>query len=466
MRYTCGLSIKSALGIGVGAVGLIASAMSVTGCGRSTGQPAKSDDRDKAAVNRIIAPVPTVEVVAKDLAEKIERSASVEGFESADVYAKIGGYLDSISVDIGDEVKKDQVLAEIYVPEMVKELEQKQAMIEAAEAQAAQASAAVKQAAAEVAAAKAALDQSEAARAEKTAVRALRQTELDRWTKLGKTTSIEARKVDEARFALEAAKAALESLEAAIRTAMANVDTAEAKLEKARADERAAAAQVAVANKDYEQVATMRQYARIKAPFDGIITQRFVHKGAFIQPATNNSGARPLVSISRIDKVRISLDIPMEATKLLDIGDRAVFDPINVLPGESFEGKVARTAAALNENSRMMRTEIDLENAVGKNGKRRLMPGYYGYVTVYLEERPQTPVIPASALITRGSEKYVFTIENDVARRCAVETNYEDGTWVGVASGLKPGQQVVATGAGRLEPGQTVRTVAQAGKKQ
>ncbi len=155
----------------------------------------------------------------------------------------------------------------------------------------------------------------------------------------------------------------------------------------------------------------------------------------------------------------------MKEVKLLDVGDRAVFDRINVLPCESFDGKVARSAMALNEVSRMMRMEIDLDNPIGDNGKRRLSPGYYGYVTVYLEERPQTLVVPASALITHGSEKSVYTVENGVARRCKVTTNYEDGSMVGIGSGLQPGQIIVATGAGQLRDGQTVNAVAQSGKK-
>jgi RND family efflux transporter MFP subunit len=465
MKYTADFSTKSTIGMAVSAIGLIASVILTAGCNRSSAGSANAEGLAKASTNGTSVQVPTVEVVAKDLAQTIEMSASVEGFESADLYAKIGGYLESISVDIGDEVKKDQLLAKLYVPEMLKEVEQKASLINEAAAKAVQAAAAIKQAEAEVAAANAAVDQAESERAEKKAVRDLRKTEFDRWTELSKTTSIERRKVEEASFALDAAQAAIGRLEATIRTAQANVDTAEAKLEKAIADEKAAGAQVAVTKKNHEQAVTMLQYAEIKAPFDAIVTQRHVHPGAFIQPATNNSAAKPLLAVSRIDKVRIFLDIPMKEVKLLDVGDRAVFDRINVLPGESFPGKVARTALALNEVSRMMRTEVDLDNPVGSNGKRRLMPGYYGYVTVYLEERPQTPVVPASALITQGSDRCVYTVENGVARRCKVTTNYEDGTIVGIGSGLNPGQLIVAAGAGQLRDGQTVNAVAQAGEK-
>ncbi len=436
----------------------------LAGCGLSPAAPS-GGGADKGTNTKGSAQVATVEVIAKDLAQKIEAPGSVEGFESVDLYAKIGGYLESIAVDIGDEVREGRVLAKLHVPEMLKELEQKRSLVEQAKAKAEQARAAVNQAEADIAAADAARAQAEAGRKEKQALRDLRQTEFDRFTDLIKTSSIDRRKLDEARHALEAAEAAVESHEAAIRTAAANVAAVRAKFDKTRADEKAVAADVPVAEANYEQHATMLDYAEIKAPFDGVITRRLVDAGSFIQPATNNSAAKPLVSVARIDKVRISLDIPMPEVRHLDLGDGAAFDRIAVLPGERFEGKVARFSQSLDPTSRMMRTEIDLQNPAGPDGKRRLLPGYFGYVTIYLAEYKGAPTIPASALITRGSEKCVYTVENGVAQRCTVKTNYEDGTWVGIASGLKSGQQIVATGAGQLRDGQTVNAVAQTGRK-
>jgi RND family efflux transporter MFP subunit len=427
----------------------------LAGCGLSpTSAPGGSagSEQTKGAPQ-----VATVEVVAKDLSQKIELPGSVEGYESVDLYAKIGGYLESIAVDIGDEVSEGQVLAKLHVPEMLKELEQKRSLVEQANAKAEQAHAAVNQAEADIAASEAARVQAEAGRKEKQAMRDLRKTELDRWLDLLKNSpSIERRKVDEARHQLDAAQAAVESHEAAIRTAAANVTAVQAKFEKARADEMAAAAEIAVAQANYEQFATMLEYAEIKAPFDGIVTQRHVYAGSFIQPATNNSAARPLVSVARIDKVRISLDIPMAEVRMLDIGDRTVFDRINVLPGERFDGKVARSSRSLDPTSRMMRTEIDLENPAGADGNRRLMPGYFGYVTIYLAEFKDAPTIPASALITRGNKSFVYLVQDGRVHPREVTSGYQDGTIVGIMSGLEPGEVIVGSGAGQLREGQEV----------
>jgi RND family efflux transporter MFP subunit len=435
---------------------MTAGAILLTGCGLSpAASPGGSASKD--ANTKGSPQVATVEVVAKDLAQKIELPGSVEGYESVELYAKIGGYLKSIAADIGDEVREGQVLAKLHVPEMLKELDQKQSLIEQAKAKAEQARAAVHQAEADIAAVDAARLQAEAGRKEKQALRDLRQSEFDRWTDiLEKSPSIERRKIDEARHALEAADAAVESHEASIRTAAANVTAARAKFDKARADEKAVVADVAVAQANYEQVATMLDYAEIKAPFDGVVTRRLADPGSFIQPAPNNSGARPLVSIARIDRVRIALDIPMPEVRLLDLGDRAVFDRITVLPGQQFDGKVARFSRSLDRTSRMMRTEIDLENPAGPDGKRRLLPGYFGYVTIYLAEYKDAPTIPASALITRGNKSFVYLVQDGRVHPREVTSGYQDGAVVGIASGLEPGEVIVGSGAGQLREGQEV----------
>jgi RND family efflux transporter MFP subunit len=144
----------------------------------------------------------------------------------------------------------------------------------------------------------------------------------------------------------------------------------------------------------------------------------------------------------------------MNDVRLLDRGDRAVLSRINVLPGEEPEGEVTRFSPSLNAASRLMRIEIDLPNPDGK-----LLPGLYGYMTVYLEELSNIPVVPSSALLTAGQESYVFVCENGRARKCMVRTNYQDGTWVGIAEGLEGGEQVVRAGGGQIADNQPVTAV-------
>ena len=195
----------------------------------------------------------------------------------------------------------------------------------------------------------------------------------------------------------------------------------------------------------------MADYAVIRAPFKGVVTKRMVDPGAFIQPAEGNSAAKPLMTVTRTDVVRIWLDLPMGQVRWLNKGDRAVLNRINVLPGETFEGEVTRFATTLDRNSRMMRVEIDLDNP-----SHRLMPGYYGYVSLYLEQFDQAPVIPSSAVLAEENESFVIVVENGICQKRSITTNYQDGTIVGIDSGLRVGEQVVQAGAGQLVDGQKV----------
>jgi len=209
-----------------------------------------------------------------------------------------------------------------------------------------------------------------------------------------------------------------------------------------------------LAKAERDKAETLLEYGVIRAPFEGTVVKRLVDPGAFIQPANGNSAAQPLLTVTRIDAVRILLDLPMAEVRWLNRGDRVVFDRINALPGATFQGEVTRFATALDSTSRTMRVEIDLPNP-----DRQLLPGYYGYVTVLLDEMPRSAVVPSSALVTSGSETFVCIVQSGICQRRAVSVVFEDGSIVGVGSGLTPGEQVVRAGAGQLKEGQSVVAV-------
>lgn len=413
---------------------------------------AKSLDKETAKGGLAVELVP---VNRQDLSRTIDQPGTVEGYETADLYAKIGGYLDEMNVDIGDPIEKDQVLATLSVPEMQQELVQKQALVQQAVSLVKQAHAVTTQVEAESASAEAFLQEVQAERAEKDAQRRFRETEHKRYQELVESRAARRDLLDAAVYQLEAAQAACQMVEARIRTAAANLEASHAKRAKAAADYESAQAGVAVAEANLEHVQTMLQYAEIRAPFDGFVTRRHLDPGAFVQPADGNSGAKPLLTVTRTDVVRIALDIPMDEVRFLDRGDVAVLDRINVLPGERIEGVVARFSPSLNMSSRMMRVEIDLENPGGK-----LLPGYYGYVHLKLADLPDTPVIPSSAVMTDALGSYVYTVEDGACRKCRITANFQDSSIVGIASGLKGGEQIIAAGGGQLTDGQRVTAAA------
>jgi len=422
--------------------------------------------------------VETVAVEQRILEQTVEMPGTVEGYETVDLYAKVGGFLEkyakvkvegfpekTIELDIGDSIEAGQTLAWLSIPEMEKQLKQKDALIIQADAEVVQASEAIRQADAALESAAAMVQAAEAEGVEKVAQRDFRRTELKRLEALWETRSVRRELVVAADFQLKAAEAAIKTAAAHVTTAVKKKLAAEANVKKAQADEAAAIAGVDVSHANRDYVKEMMNYREIKAPpFQGQgqvirrwqVVRRWFDPGAFVQSAAGNSAAKPLLTVTRTDTVRIIINIPMDKVRLLDKGDRAVLDDISVLPGaEPFEGVVSRFSAALNMKSRMMRVEVDLDNADGQ-----LRPGYYGLVTLYLNEQPDTLAIPSSALITEGSETFVYIALDGKAHKKTVTPIYQDGIDVYIESGdLKAGDQVIRSGGGQLENGQKIIAV-------
>ncbi|GIW80106.1 MAG: hemolysin D [Gemmatales bacterium] len=405
----------------------------VTGCNRASPTPIPSSDKPNS-VPASIDRLKTYQVVREDADKTIVMPGTIEGFESADLYAKIGGYLEWINVDIGDQIRgpqrnakgeiieQGQALAKLYVPEMTKQLAQKIALVEQAKAHVAQAQARLKQASIR--------------KKEKIAQKNYRQTTYDLFEKLVKENTAVKEKFDEAKFQLEMAEAELESADAEINTAKANVQAAQANLE--------------VAQKDLEYFRTLLNYSTIYAPFDGVVVRRWVHPGVYIKPAEGNSSADKIVTVTRIDKLRIIISVPMSQVRWLDDNDPVTIR-VESLPGITFDAQVARYAPALDTKSRMMRVELELKDpAVLK--KYKIFPGSYVNASLTLVRYKDKPVIPASAL---REGKYVFVADDGVWRRREVSVLYTDGAKVWIGDGLKGGETIVS--AGSVADGQKVQ---------
>lgn len=436
-------------------LGLFLIPLSLVACGPNQDQPMVHAESPQADG---LAKVVTLAVAARDLTSTITVPGSVQAIQSADLYARVSGYLAEISVDLGDTVAQGQTLARISVPAMDAELTEAAAAIGAARSRVAQQAAAVVSAAAGANAAEANKRALESGTAEKSAMVNLAQSELDRWTLLTtQSSAIEPKKVDEARLRLAAAQAGLAGMESALAAGDALIAQARAMVEQAKADEQTAQAEVQVAEAAHAALAERVQYATIRAPFAGVITQRHFHPGALIQSADKSSGTKPLLRLERTDFVRITIDVPMDAVATLNKGDTVHYTEIATAPGKSFVGVITRTSGALGQRSRMMRAEIELANPATSNGERALQPGAYGNLTVLLEQFPACPSVPASAVFNRNGQLSVFVAENNTLRLTPISPIYQDGTTVGVSAGLSPGQEVVASGFSELKHGQKVR---------
>src|SRR6266545_451608 len=303
------------------------------------------------------------------------QTGTVQSYESAQLFAEVSGYLKTQTVDIGDRVKRGQVVATIDVPELEKQVQRNEAVVKQATARVHQMNARVASAKADRDAALAAVTQAQANAKSAEAWKRFREKQLSRMQDLFALKSIDERLVDETQERFEAAMESVRSAHASVATANAQVAATDAKIEQARADILEAEAQVEIARADVERAQVLVRFATITSPYDGIITQRSLFLGDFVRSATGSSAQGPLLTVERTDRMRVIVQIPDRDVPYADPGDAAVVE-IDALPGKKFAAKISRIAGSEDPQTRLMRVEIDLPNPTGK-----IRQGMYGRVT-------------------------------------------------------------------------------------
>jgi RND family efflux transporter MFP subunit len=383
----------------------------------------------------------TVEVVQPTkggITRTSSQTGSVHAFESAELFAKISGYLKELSVDIGDHVKRGQVLAVIDSPEIIEEAERDAAALTQARAAVTQAEARVKTAEADLKAAEAGVAKSRADIERYTSTRKYREKELERFRGLFAKRAVPQQVIDEEEEHLDSAIAAEHSAQADVLTSQAKVVSAQAMVDQAKADLVESKARVEVASSDLDRARVMVEYTRIVSPYDGVVTFRGFHRGDFIRSAEAGAG-RPILTVARADKVRVVTYVPDRDVPYTNVGDKANI-VLDALPGRVFHGAVTRFAETEDVQSRTMRTEIDLENP-----KDELREGMYGIATLILDEASEHLTVPTSCLTgkTAQGEAAVYVVRDGRAHLTPVKVGVDDGLRVEVLAGLKPDDPVV-----------------------
>jgi len=386
------------------------------------------------------------------LALTTDQAGSVQAFEHADLYAKISGYLKLQNIDIGDTVKRDQILAEIDDPEILKAVDQMRAMVETAKAKVKIADARTKSAEADVKASKALVTQSQVGVVTQEANVSLRSKQLVRIQGLVQRGAVEEKLQDEELDKFEAAKSGERYARATVLSSQAQEAAKQADLEMAKADVQEAKANVEVAEANLGKAQVLASYTRITSPYDGVVTRRTYHRGDFVRSAEEGGGV-PLLSVARTDKMRVVLPVPDRDVPFVDRGDPAVVR-LDALRGEEFKGAVDRVASTEDPESRNMRTEVDLPNPSG-----RLKEGMYGRVTLLLQPAAPTGVtIPSSALIRQNTqgEGSVYLVRDGKARKVNVRVGSDNGVETEITEGLKPEDEVVIRYNGAIGDGTPV----------
>jgi multidrug efflux pump subunit AcrA (membrane-fusion protein) len=357
------------------------------------------------------APLPSLTVASSDVVRTTTQPAEIVPYFEARLGTKVSGSVKAIHFDIGDSVKKGDVLLEIDAPELIKARDAYAAVADAERATMAETEA-------EVNATKAA---AEAAK-----------SEYERMAEVVKSGVVSPKARDEAEQRYKSAQAGVQKARAQLASVNAAVRVAEARMAEAQA---------------------MLDYATLQAPFDGVVTRRGVDEGEFITVGENNTD---MLTVSQMNPVRVVVHVPETDARLLDKGDPVRLNFSSLAAGE-IEGQVTRTTGRLDARTRVMTAEVELANDGGE-----LLPGAFGSATIQLAEEKGALMLPSGAI--RVDEKggtVAYVVRDGKVAITPVTLGIDDGIHVQVSSGLKVGDVVIGASLGRLEDGQAV-TVAPA----
>lgn len=207
-----------------------------------------------------------------------------------------------------------------------------------------------------------------------------------------------------------------------------------------------------VARARLERNATLLGFAKMFAPFDGVVTKRWADPGAFIPAATGSSAAGngAVVTLSDFSRVRVEAAVPEPEVVHVRIGLPARVRA-DGLPGREFEGTITRFAYGLDETTKTMPVEIQIANP-----DLALRPGMMTRVQLTMERKTDAWLVPAEALVSERNRSYVFAYRDGKAVRVPVRLGFDDGVAVEIVEGLQPGDAVVLGGKHAITDGQTV----------
>jgi len=208
-----------------------------------------------------------------------------------------------------------------------------------------------------------------------------------------------------------------------------------------------------VARANMQRTQTLLDFAKIVAPFGGLITQRFVDTGAFVPSATSGSSAQTAALFTIMDTTVLRAQVAMpELDATLVAKGQPVKVALEAQPGRTLDATVSRVAGAIDEATRTMIVEADLPNAEGA-----LRPGMYATIRVGVERHAATLFVPVEALAMEKTAAFVFKIADGKAKKTPVTLGFNDGAKAEVLTGLQEGEAVILVGKATFADGQPVQ---------
>ena len=385
---------------------------------RTTAQ--KGPENRAAAEGTAQAPAVVVtKVVSQDLNRELRLPGELQAYQDVAIYAKVPGFVEWIGVDRGSVLKAGQLLVRMSAPEL-------------------------------------AAQHSESAAKTRVALSQTREGEA-------RVGSIRAERL-EAEAKLSSDEATYKRLKAASATpgvvAGNDVETAEKLVEADRArvklyeeNEKAAQAQVISLAENAKAVGEaahsledIESYLRITAPFDGVVTERNVHKGSLVGPS-GGPASTPMLRVRQITKLRLVVAVPESDVGGITQGDKVNFS-VPAFPGQTFTGEVQRIAQSLDVGTRTMPVELDVVNSPA-----HLSPGMYAEVLWTFRRKQSSLFVPPSAITTTTERAFVIRIRNGTSEWVDVKRGEPMGDVIEVFGALEPGDEVALRGTDELREG-------------
>jgi RND family efflux transporter MFP subunit len=347
-----------------------------------------------------------------DLSHTLALTAEFTPYQEVELMSKVAGFVKQINVDIGDRVRKGQVIATLEVPEMTDDITRAAAAIQRSDAK-------IKNAQDELRGAQ--------------AVHEIDHLSYQRLAEVAK-----ARPGLVAQQELDAAKSKDLNSEAQVSAAESNLSAAQQQTEVNRADQ--------------ARYQTLFKYTQITAPFDGVITMRYANTGSMIQAGTASANqAMPVVRVSENKLLRLTLPVPESAVPRIHLGE-----PVEVhvqALNRSFPGKVARFSDKVTTSTRTMDTEVDVLNP-----SLVIVPGMYAEVDLQLDTRTNVLSAPIAAIDDTNNQTRLYRVNADGAIEIVpVKVGIQTSTNAEVTAGLKEGDMVVVGNRAGLNPGEKVK---------
>jgi HlyD family secretion protein len=408
---------SSLYGVAIAVAGVGLTSVS-TGCGSKAPANVPAVDAKAAGTLEVSVIKPTRETITR----LIEQPGYIEAYYETPIYSKIPGYALEPKVDRGYYVKEGDLLLQLDVPEMEADLKAKEARVKQATAEIKLAEEDLKAWAANVATAEAVVKEANAAVSEVEAGCRRWEAEWVRAKNLLTKNVFDEQTRDEALNQLQQSQALCVKAKAHVQSVDAALIESKAKQNKAAADVEASKAKELVCESDRDFAKAMLNYRNIPAPFDGVVTQRTVRKGDFLQSSSsgsNNTTAKPIFVVMRRDIMRVTVQVPETDAKFVQEGLPATVR-FSALNDEEIHGNVTLISWAVDNHARTLIAEIHLKNSyVIRNGKKEdlLRAGNYANVTI-AAQLPNVLTLPNEAVLSdEGGRPFCFIVENGKAIR-------------------------------------------------